>query len=253
MRRSTLQSVPGPIPRSPTVAAAASTDPAVVGRWTPKFSIPGVAVHTVVLRTGKILYFTGTTQGRAYLLDPVSRTTRAVHPPRIAEGENEPANIFCAAQSFLDDGTVVVMGGHHRPARGPEHHLHLRSDHRDMAPTGQHAPRPLVPDAGALGRRAHRRPGRPRRTWRTEREPADRELQAVHDDSDFVTLLGVADSRTAAQGGLYPHTFQMPSGRVLVAGPEPSRQLVLPSQPDRCAVVGGRAESRSGTRGAREC
>ena len=95
---------------APTLAAAASTDPAAVGRWTPKFSIPGVAVHSVMLRTGKVLYFTGTTEGRAYLLDPVAKTTRAVFPPRIA-GENEPANIFCAAQSFLDDGTVVVIGG----------------------------------------------------------------------------------------------------------------------------------------------
>ena len=64
-----------------------------------------------MLHTGKILYFTGTTAGRAYLLDPVTRTTRAVFPPRIAEGEDEPANIFCAGQSFLNDGTVLVMGG----------------------------------------------------------------------------------------------------------------------------------------------
>ena len=78
--------------------AAVSTDPAVVGRWTPKFAIPGVAVHAVMLHTGKVLYFTGTSAGRAYLLDPITKTTKSVFPPRIAEGEDEPANIFCAGQ-----------------------------------------------------------------------------------------------------------------------------------------------------------
>ena len=132
---------------APTLAAAVSTDPAVVGRWTPKFSIPGIAVHTVVPRTGKIIYFTGTTQGRAYLLDPIARTTRAVHPPRIAEGENEPANIFCAGSRSSTTAT----------------------------------------------------------------------------SHDFVTLLSNRDQQDQPPaGGLYPHTFQMPSGRVLVAGPEPA-------------------------------
>jgi hypothetical protein len=102
---------PHPTAQRTTAVTAAATEPVDVGRWLPKFSIPGVAVHAVMLHTGKILYFTGTTQGRAYLLDPVTRTTRAVHPPRIAEREDEPANIFCAGQSFLDDGTVLVMGG----------------------------------------------------------------------------------------------------------------------------------------------
>ena len=34
-----------------------------------------------------------------------------MYPPKIPGGEDEPANIFCAGQSFLDDGTVLVMGG----------------------------------------------------------------------------------------------------------------------------------------------
>ena len=64
-----------------------------------------------MLRTGKVLYFTGTTSGRAFLLDPATQTTRAVYPAAVPGVEDEPANIFCAGQSFLDDGTVVVMGG----------------------------------------------------------------------------------------------------------------------------------------------
>ena len=54
-------------------------------------------------------------------------------------------------------------GRHDRPPRGPEHHLHLRPRQRDLETAGQHAPRPLVPDPGAAGGRAHGRDRRPRR------------------------------------------------------------------------------------------
>jgi hypothetical protein len=206
---------------SPAVAAAAiSTDPAVVGRWTPKFSIPGIAVHAVMLHTGKVLYFTGTTQGRAYLLDPVTRTTRAVHPPRIAERENEPANIFCAGQSFLDDGTVLVMGG--------------TIDRRE----GLDTIFTFDPVSETWRRQANMRHGRWYPTQvlladgRTvvldglneQGEPnVNPEIESYTTGWDFVTLHSVRGrTGTPPMGGLYPHTFQMPSGRVLVAGPEPS-------------------------------
>ena len=65
-----------------------------------------------MLHTGKILYFTGTTAGprlpaRPGHADDQGRLSRPGSP----SGEDEPANIFCAGQSFLDDGTVLVMGG----------------------------------------------------------------------------------------------------------------------------------------------
>ena len=49
------------------------------------------------------------------------------------------------------------------------------------------------------------------------------QIESYTPDLDFVTMLSVrgqADHPPA--GGLYPHMFQMPSGRVLVAGPTPS-------------------------------
>jgi hypothetical protein len=204
-------------------AAAVSTDPAVVGRWTPKFSIPGIAVHAVMLHTGKILYFTGTTQGRAYLLDPVAKTTRAVHPPRIAERENEPANIFCAGQSFLDDGTVLVMGG-----------TIGRREGLDTIFT-------FDPVSETWRRQANMRHGRWYPTQVLLADGRTVVLDGLNEDGepnvnpeiesyvrftpswDFVTLLGIrGQPGQPPSGGLYPHTFQMPSGRVLVAGPEPT-------------------------------
>jgi hypothetical protein len=206
-----------------TLAAAASTDPAVVGRWTPKFSIPGIAVHAIMLHTGKILYFTGTTQGRAYLLDPVAKTTRAVHPPRIAEGENEPANIFCAGQSFLDDGTVLVMGGTIGRREGlntiftfdPVSETWRRQanmHHGRWYPT-----QVLLADGRTVVIDGLDERGEPNVNQQIE------SYQRFSATTDYVTLLAVrGQGGWPPTGGLYPHTFQMPSGRVLVAGPEPS-------------------------------
>jgi Domain of unknown function (DUF1929)/Kelch motif len=204
-------------------AAAVSTDPAVVGRWTPKFSIPGVAVHAVMLHTGKVLYFTGTTQGRAYLLDPVTRTTRAVHPPRIAEREDEPANIFCAGQSFLDDGTVLVMGGTIGRREGldtiftfdPVSETWRRQanmHHGRWYPT-----QVLLADGRTVVLDGLNEQGQP------NVNPQIESYTRWGPTQDFVTLLSIrGQPGQPPTGGLYPHTFQMPSGRVLVAGPEPS-------------------------------
>jgi hypothetical protein len=204
-------------------AAAVSTDPAVVGRWTPKFAIPGVAVHAVMLHTGKVLYFTGTTQGRAYLLDPVTKTTRAVHPPRIAEREDEPANIFCAGQSFLDDGTVLVMGGTIGRREGldtiftfdPVSETWRRQ--ANMRHGRWYPTQVLLADGRTVVLDGLNEQGEPH--VNPEIESYTRFTPAW----DFVGLLGIrGQPGQPPAGGLYPHTFQMPSGRVLVAGPEPS-------------------------------
>jgi len=200
--------------------AAVSTDPAVVGRWTPKFGIPGVAVHAVMLHTGKILYFTGTSSGRAYLLDPITKTTRAVFPPRIAEGEDEPANIFCAGQSFLNDGTVLVMGGTIGRREGlntiftfdpitETWRRQANMRHGRWYPT-----QVLLADGRTVVLDGLNEQGEPN---------VNPEIESYDANFNFVTLLSIRGRQgQPPPGGLYPHTFQMPSGRVLVAGPEPS-------------------------------
>ena len=204
----------------PQLAAAVSTDPAVVGRWTPKFSIPGVAVHAVMLHTGKVLYFTGTTQGRAFLLDPVAKTTKAVYPPRIAEREDEPANIFCAGQSFLDDGTVLVMGGTIGRREGldtiftfdPVSETWKRQ--ANMRHGRWYPTQVLLADGRTVVLDGLNEQGEPN---------VNPQIESYTRHIDFVTLLSVrGQAGQPPMGGLYPHTFQMPSGRVLVAGPEPA-------------------------------
>ena len=204
-------------------AAAISTDPAEVGAWTPKFAIPGVAVHAVMLHTGKVLYFTGTTQGRAFLLDPVAKTTRAVYPPRIAEREDEPANIFCAGQSFLDDGTVLVMGGTIGRREGldtiftfdPVSETWRRQ--ANMRHGRWYPTQVLLADGRTVVLDGLNEQGQP------NVNPEIESYARFTLTQDFVTLLSIrGQAGHPPMGGLYPHTFQMPSGRVLVAGPEPS-------------------------------
>jgi hypothetical protein len=214
---------PGDAAAEPSFAAAASTDPAVVGRWTPKFAIPGIAVHAVMLHTGKVLYFTGTTQGRAFLLDPVAKTTRAVYPPRIAERENEPANIFCAGQSLLDDGTVLVMGGTIGRREGldtiftfdPVSETWRRQ--ANMRHGRWYPTQVLLADGRTVVLDGLNEQGEP------HVNPEIESFARFTPTQDFVTLLATrGQAGQPPMGGLYPHTFQMPSGRVLVAGPEPS-------------------------------
>jgi hypothetical protein len=218
MRAAALGDSAGPSPSA--AAAAVSTDPAVVGRWTPKFAIPSVAVHSVMLHTGKVLYFTGTTQGHAYLLDPVTHTTKAVFPPRVAELENEPANIFCAAQSFLDDGRVLVMGGTIGRREGlntififdPETETWERKanmHHGRWYPTSV-----LLADGRTVVLDGLDEQGEPH---------VNPQIESYTPTWDFVTLLSIrGQPGQPPAGGLYPHAFQMPSGRVLIAGPEPA-------------------------------
>jgi len=90
-------------------AGAARTNPfpwpgfAVAGRWRPAIAWPGVAVHLMVLRTGKVLSWEGVpAPSVTWLWDPVTKgfTTQSLS-----------TNIFCAGHTQLPDGRIFVTGG----------------------------------------------------------------------------------------------------------------------------------------------
>jgi hypothetical protein len=99
-------------------AAAAGEDPSIVGEWTTPFDIGLVAIHSVLLPSGKVLLFekpgTGGGGSRAAIWDPVTGFLSG--PPPSATWEtvdvSDPLDLFCAAQSMTSDGRVVVVGGH---------------------------------------------------------------------------------------------------------------------------------------------
>jgi hypothetical protein len=198
-------------------APAVKPDPAVVGRWTPKFPIPSVAVHAVMLATGKVLYFTGPSIGHAYLLDPVTHTTENVDPPSLP-GQSTPANIFCAGQSLLADGRVLIVGGTLDFRVGLktiftfDPFTKTWTRHPDMRHGRWYPSQVLLADGRTAVLDGLDERGQPY---------TNPDLGVYDPASDSVDL--AAERGTPGQpptGGLYPHLFLMPSGRVLVAGPQ---------------------------------
>jgi hypothetical protein len=96
--------------RGPKARAAAV--PSVDGAWAAPSRIPAIGIHASLLSTGKVLWFYRTAEdverGQATLWDPVTGTFKQVPPPLI---DGKPANLFCAGQSLLPDGRLLVMGG----------------------------------------------------------------------------------------------------------------------------------------------
>jgi galactose oxidase len=111
----------------PTVddtTADSATSPSVQGQWSEVFSLANVAIHTHVLRNGKVLFWGRRKQPttnsfeslnehetHAFLFDPATmRCTRTSNQPVTQSGE--AINLFCSSHTFLPDGRLIVTGGH---------------------------------------------------------------------------------------------------------------------------------------------
>ena len=208
-----------------------------------------MAIHGAVLPTGKILWFSyprkptgSTTPGQdisepnlahAWLWDPRTGAHKQVDPPLWrdpADGQLKPANIWCAGQSHMADGRLLVTGGN------------LAFGTKTAAPKGLNKVYTFNPFTESWTEQPNMRDGR----WYPTNVllPDGRTLimsgltaSGMHGANDNptvelftpsanlngrgrISLLGRRGTRTGPPtGGLYPHAIPMPSGRILIAGP----------------------------------
>ena len=226
-------------------AAAAPDDPSVSGRWGARFSIPVMAINAAMLPTGKVLWYAypqnpsvgggpntpNTAQG--WLWDPAkgsaSGAFNRVDPPLWrdpADGVMKPANIWCSGISFLADGRVLVTGGNLAYQKGSVYFKGLNkvytfnpfnetwTEQPDMKDGRWYPSQNLMADGRTVILDGIDSSG--------GAENLDVEIFTPSADLDgrgTVSVLGERGGSGPPAGGLYPHLFSMPSGRVMVAGP----------------------------------
>jgi galactose oxidase len=88
---------------------AQTSDPKSVGQWSPVKRWPFVAIHAALMPDGRIIGWSredGVTKLETYVGDPKTGVFTKIL--------NEYVQPFCAGQTFLPNGTLLVAGGHDR-------------------------------------------------------------------------------------------------------------------------------------------
>jgi hypothetical protein len=96
-----------------TAAVAFQGDPSVVGQWSAPIDLGVVTIHTHLLPTGKVLFWSRQQNGggdalgfsQTYVFDPATNSFTAFP-------FNSTTNLFCSGHSFMPDGRLLVTGGH---------------------------------------------------------------------------------------------------------------------------------------------
>jgi hypothetical protein len=204
-------------PSSSSAAVDIGSDPAVVGAWSQPFDIGTVAVHAVLLRTGRVLVWywpeagIGTSDGTgavAKLIDPKTQTVRDASIPFAYDA-------FCGGHTVLADGRVFVAGGT----------AYAASQLDGTAQTATFEPRDQLWTPGASMAFPRWYPST------TELPNGDVLIMSGREYQDGTTIpeverfrhrtgaISPLPSSAAAVMGLYPRSFLLPDGSLLQAGP----------------------------------
>jgi Domain of unknown function (DUF1929) len=216
------------------------------GRWTDQFDIPVFAINSILLPTGKVLWFaypynpdrgdrTKSDYANAWLWDPAKGTGpgsfKQVDPP-IDPATGKPVNIWCAGNSLLSDGQVLVTGGNlkylvagQNSYEGLDHVYTFDpfSETWTRQPNMNHGrwypSQMLMPDGRTFIMGGLDESGNATKNADLElfNPPAQRGGQGSISFLGPPGVLGTAGMPPI--GDYYPHLFWMPNGRGLVAGP----------------------------------
>lgn len=194
------------------------------GEWRGAGALGMVGIHAALLRTGKVLFFSGDENAvdkidaaQCEIWDPVTRTSALVTFPK-------PRNLFCSGQCFLPDGRLLVAGGHVSPMRaftghGADKDIHTFdpgtntwSRHADMACARWYPTCTALPDGRALivsGSANGAPPGIS--TWFGI--PINKAPDLFSPDTNGLTSLATSFV-TDWEFDMYPHVLVLPGGVV---------------------------------------
>ena len=201
-------------PRSVTVANS-PTGPAVIGQWSSVINWPLVAINQVLLKDGRILMWDGDGSGgcegssSGRIWDPITGQFTPVPIPYFLR---ESDDIFCAGQTVLADGRVLVVGGH--DCDGPELGIKMSNIFDPVTMTWTRGPDMAIA-----------------RWYPTATTLSDGRVLVlggtVNTNDDYVTIPEIYDPVTNTFSQLsaanlaipsYSWVFQLPDGRVIVTG-----------------------------------
>jgi hypothetical protein len=210
-----------------------------VGRWSGELQVDGLPINATLLPTGKVLWFAFPEKpdwypgpdaevnwAEAWVFDPATGASVRRDPP-IDPDTGRPFDIWCAGQTLLRDGRIVVAGGNHRfysaavpKFRGLDVVLTFnpfnekwtyqgRTRDGRWYPTLTELPDGRVVIVAGLNR-SGQGPG--------DANNPDVEVFAPSPDLDGV---GTITREPTAERffGLYPHLFVVPDGRLMLVGP----------------------------------
>jgi hypothetical protein len=230
--------------------SAAAGSPDEVGAWTTApFDIPAYAIHSVVLPTGKVLFWSfpfypnDPNEGRAYLWDPSKGTGPGsftdVRPPLIdVDGDGNPdapAMIFCSGQSFLPNGDVLVAGGTLAFPGGPTNpNYYLGLDRLFTFDPWSESwiEQPRLRQGRWYPSQVELADGRTAiLSGTTDEAPGGNPNSDLEVFTPSASPSGVGTLDHVASGdrlmSYYPHLFVLPTGNVLLAGPGPDDSALL--------------------------
>ncbi|GEM_PF-6255376 len=203
-----------------TAPLGGRAQPSVEGEWTTPQTWPVVAVHAVVLPTGKVLHYSYPKDGsgsEAWLWDPATNA--------FTEVSLNGVDLFCSGQALLGDGRVFVTGGTDPASQDPvflgipdvytfDPFTETWTRVGEMAVGRWYPTNVALPDGRMLIFSGL--DGNGDLTDLVESyDPATNVLQVVPGAERFLDL--------------YPRLFLLPSGKIFHAGPEPISALFDPA------------------------
>jgi galactose oxidase-like protein len=223
--------------------AAASEPASEVGRWDTPFALPVHAVHSAILPTGKVMFWSypfrasesaaREVEGRAWLWDPAEGTGAGafeqISPP--SSNGAPHALIFCSGGSLLSNGSVLIAGGTLKYPSATNGWAGIKdvwtfdpwtetwTKQPDTRQGRWYPSQELLPDGRTLILGGYDESGD---------ETNNKDLEVFTPSPDPT---GVGTIERFASGdrstAFYPHLFTMPTGQVLLGGPSGPDAAVL--------------------------